>query len=80
MNNELKRMWKEAVVARLKVPVPSRHLPERKPGIDEKRQSGQTVCGPRFESENSRIRSSGADYSARRSVLFLCKVDTYGYG
>jgi hypothetical protein len=47
VNNELKRMWKEVVMAKFKVL--SQHLPVGTEENHEKPQSGQPVSGPRFE-------------------------------
>jgi hypothetical protein len=55
MNNEFKRIEKEAEVARFKAGLPSRHLPGRTEEKYDKPQSGQLVSGPRFEPEISQI-------------------------
>jgi hypothetical protein len=61
MNNELERIWKEAVVVQIEVL--SRHLPGRTEKNHEKLQSGYPFSVPAFDPGTSRIRSKGANHS-----------------
>jgi hypothetical protein len=74
VNNELERMWKEAVVA--KFMVLSRHLPGGTKENHEKPQSGQPVSGPRIEHGTSRIRSRSANHSTTTFGFYACSYHT----
>jgi hypothetical protein len=69
MNNELERMWKEAVVLQSKIP--SQNCPRRTEENQEKRQYTEPVTVPRFELGTSQKESGVLTTLSRRSVNLI---------